>query len=866
MSRISSSGLSFSGLASGMDTDAMVEAMVSGYKTKYDNEQKEKLLLDLKLEKYREVNTKVVDFYDDYLRKLRLESTFSASTTSSSNPDAVQINSGGNTGDQITITQLAKPITVSTSKIQNNIEGLDTKLTDLGFSIMDGIKFTASDGSTKTIEFSTVSKDGTLNNKISTVGDLVDEFVDEGINISFDEESGMFDLSNFINGDGNAPYQISAISLTEQDDGSFKYEDVIDDPSSTTFDEGKFATDALLSKMGMEGKSEWSVQERASAKNATLSPSLNGTTLWIGNQAMDLGAGVTVQSLIDGFGLEVDENGMIDMAGQGAIRLEKTGAPAGTPPDLSYNEMEKALSNLGLEDGYILESSKYVSKEVGMDEITGETTMHDLGVSGSLKIAVDGQSHVIHLSENKTIDDITEELNKTGLNVKFHADQGAFNITTDAKSLTIEESKSGTLKKLGINPPPREPYDEDTTLVELGFKIGDTVTIDTGGELRSFVVSEHNMGGQQGIFTLGELSQQGGLFRFNEDDGSIDLAYNIDHIEIRSADQSENGATDEEIGKYTLDRLKDLGISVTTNEDGTHEYESNPIGEGRFEYEAVKAKGTYNGMEIESDTNTFKLDGISFTAKKVTDDPTTTEVEEIVTIDKTMDEEALFTTVSDFVNAYNTLIDDLTGYTEVSYDPTKDSGYKPLLPEEKEAMSDSDIELWEEKVDSLLLRDDPEIERLLDSLRYNFMEVFPDNESFKSLAEIGITTSLDYTQRGRLELDEEKLRAAISKDAEGIKTLFVGDSTKGTDGYAEKMYDSVTDLLKSSSSSSSMFLFNDIELEKAISDQQDDIDEAYDQMTSKEELYQAQFLAMEMAIQEMNSQMNLFNQGGMGMY
>lgn len=893
MSTISSSGLSFSGLASGMDTDAMVKAMISGYETKYNNEQKEQLMLDLKLEKYREVNTKVVDFYDDYLRKMRLESTFNSSTTSSSNPDAVEVTGGGKTGDQITITQLAKPINVTTNKVNSDIKSGDTKLSELGFSVLDGIKFTDKDGNETIIGLRELDGKGMIeSNKngvisVETVDDLIDAFADKDISIGFDEETGKFDLTSFNDHNGNASYTISAVKMQEKepqdptlDSTQYEYVDIEDNTGTTHVDEAEEATNELLGKLGLAGKTTWEVDERSLAKHAKISKDLHGHTLEINGNSINIDSTTTMDDIKNMLGLEVDEEGYFDVTKMSGIKV----TDSATGAEVQNNDIEIALSDLGIEDGYVVQSSRYESVQVGLKEIDGKTTLGDLGVSGSIEIEIDGNSHVIKLDEKKTLEELTEELNKTGLKVEFHDGQDSFSITTDAKSLKIKETETGSLAKLGIQPPTegKEPVTEDTALTELGFKIGDVITVEDKyqGTRRIEIVDPSSGGGSTGYQTAATMDDLAGtgFFSFDEKTQTIKLNREdtMTDIKVQSKSQFDKEMdptrppkTDAEIEaehEYTVESLKNLGISKSiVYEDGIprFEYETSVVGEGDYEYEAQLAKGTYNGMEVESDTNVFKLDGITFVAKKITDDPETKEVEEVVTIDKTIDEEALFETITGFVDAYNTLVDELSAYTDAPYDPKKDSGYTPLLPDEKEGMSDADIELWDEKVDSLLLRDDPNIERLLDSLRYDLMEVYPGNESFKSLGEIGITSSIDYTQQGKLEIDEEKLRAAITKDAEGIKTLFVGDSEKGVDGYAEKMYDGVTELLKSSNTSSSMFLFNDLELEKAITDQQEEIDKAYDNMIAKEEIYQAQFLAMEMAIQEMNSQMNLFNQSAM---
>ncbi len=128
---MSSSGISFTGLASGMDTDALVSAMLTSYEDKYKTAQKEQALLELKLDKYKEVNNKVVDFYDNSLRDMRLESTFTQTNTSVSNPNVVEIISGGQDNDYIEVQQTAKPGQVATSSIMSVVT-TSTTLEDLG--------------------------------------------------------------------------------------------------------------------------------------------------------------------------------------------------------------------------------------------------------------------------------------------------------------------------------------------------------------------------------------------------------------------------------------------------------------------------------------------------------------------------------------------------------------------------------------------------------------------------------------------------------------------------------------------------------------------------------------------------------------
>ena len=46
--------------------------------------------------------------------------------------------------------------------------------------------------------------------------------------------------------------------------------------------------------------------------------------------------------------------------------------------------------------------------------------------------------------------------------------------------------------------------------------------------------------------------------------------------------------------------------------------------------------------------------------------------------------------------------------------------------------------------------------------------------NFDNLAKIGIATTSNYLDGGKLEIDEDKLRAAIEEDPNGIYELFMG--------------------------------------------------------------------------------------------
>ena len=49
-----------------------------------------------------------------------------------------------------------------------------------------------------------------------------------------------------------------------------------------------------------------------------------------------------------------------------------------------------------------------------------------------------------------------------------------------------------------------------------------------------------------------------------------------------------------------------------------------------------------------------------------------------------------------------------------------------------------------------------------------------EGTTFNNMAKIGISTTSNYLDGGKLEIDEDKLRAAIEEDPNGIYKLFMG--------------------------------------------------------------------------------------------
>lgn len=81
----------FTGLASGLDTESLVNAMLMPHQNKIDSQKQKQTLLNWKKDAWKDINNKVSTLYTKYIDKLRLQSTFEKNKITSSNTNALDI-------------------------------------------------------------------------------------------------------------------------------------------------------------------------------------------------------------------------------------------------------------------------------------------------------------------------------------------------------------------------------------------------------------------------------------------------------------------------------------------------------------------------------------------------------------------------------------------------------------------------------------------------------------------------------------------------------------------------------------------------------------------------------------------------------
>ncbi|NYE06743.1 flagellar hook-associated protein 2 [Bacillus niacini] len=303
--------------------------------------------------------------------------------------------------------------------------------------------------------------------------------------------------------------------------------------------------------------------------------------------------------------------------------------------------------------------------------------------------------------------------------------------------------------------------------------------------------------------------------------------------------------------------LKALGIVAGSTSDQSYQNAANmSVTKGTS---ATQAKMWINGLEFRSDTNKITYDGMTFEIK---DNMTGT-----LTVTNKNDTSGIFESIKTFVDKYNELIADLNGrLSEKKY-----RDYPPLLDEQKKDLKENEIKLWEEKAKSGLLTNDSTIQTLINEMRNSLGSVIESSTGFKSFKEIGINFSNNYMDKGKLVLDEAKLKGVLETNLEDVKKLFTfkgGDdsssSTTVTDkakhdqsGFAWRLYDRINVTISQLGSLAGS-PNTSVDTKSFMAKQIKALDESIDREQHKISAYEArlwkQFSMMEKALQQLNSQ------------
>ncbi len=812
-----------SGLASGMDTESMIEGMVQGIKSKIDKQKQQQTILGWQQEAYRSISDQLVSLstkYTSYASSTNLMSSsfFTPSIITSLGKYADKISATGSTTSNIEILgveNLAKTETIT-------FEGLKD-----GIGIEDKNAVSGSNG---------VDLTGEVN--VSTIAgkSLVMEYGNESFTITFDSNKVYKDIDDVVE-EINSQLKNKSVSTSDGDsinigtkleakaDGDklvFEYKNKDDNNTVKISDS---SSDSVLSALGLEEEQEMTSNGSPIKSNSDVTIK----ELYTNKKASEVLAGASITITYNG------QQKTIKMPEKGSEAYDKIFGEGISKEDAAKN-MEDYMQN-------------QVDKAFGY----GRITISNDGTDGQFqpKFQVKGED---------TISIDTGTTNVIGKGGIFGIERGASNRVNTDKTLedllgdklkdwvSIKKDDNGDdLYALEINGVKIGEYTKDTTL--------STIMSDINNNSEAGVNVKYSETANQFVFT----STYGGAGgRIAIDDTTKDSTKGYTNVAANLFGQvtyNEDGELDTIRGKSVsnkndLEQLKKDGVSFFEGQDGKM---------------AVSVNG--KEMVLTSGTNTFNIDGLSVTAnevfntEKINDDGTINNDVKVegVTFAKKADTDKIVDAIKSFVEDYNKMLEDLgTAYTT-----QPNNKYTALTDDQKADMTDKQIEEYEAKAKEGLLFGDRDLTALASELRFLF--------SGSDMSSIGITTSSDASDRGKLAIDENKLREAITGDIDAVKNAFTspiqedenGNVVSGgvmpklkevLDKYAATTGATKGILIEKAGSQYSPTALLNNTIKSEIEDIDDVIDKLTDQLNDKIDFYTSKFSKLEVLISQMNSQ------------
>ncbi|TFJ94292.1 flagellar filament capping protein FliD [Lentibacillus salicampi] len=546
----------------------------------------------------------------------------------------------------------------------------------------------------------------------------------------------------------------------------------------------------------------------------------------------------------------------------------------------SLKEMEAAFSNpITWKQGSVKSESISVKSDnnefsLNLQAGTTLTNLEDMSiqVGNDYYTAVTGKPAEELADHEVNVDTDTGDLtfkNDLGKGSKIDA-----KYVTDFQVDTMTTAAEGTTIKLSNQQVSADGL--TLTIGESEYTAAGTDIVDSGNNVVGSIDS------QEGIITMDD----GHI----EADSDVQVKYNYDYMNFGVGSHTEEGFKNEMFnikGSQSFDSMvnevngADNGVSMfyddMTGQMSLTRTETGHFNEGGDGDEIItsgsfttdqlhftdntqenggqNAKFTLNGLTTERTSNSFEVSGVTFNLKHEFSG-------ENVRVNIANDTDAVFENIKGFVEKYNELI----GNVQDKLQEERHRDYRPLTEKQREDMSEHQQELWEEKSKSGMLRRDPMLSGALNDMRRDFYTQVENSgipSGYDQLASIGINTTPNYLEGGKLEINEAELKSAIQNNPEAVEELFTSQgSSYNENGILQRMTDSVNQAMDqiTEKAGNSFTTESQYTMGERLDDMNDRITAFEDRLVQVEDRYWRQFTQMEKAIQQMNSQSNYLMQ------
>lgn len=821
-----------SGLASGLDTESMIEGMLQGYKSKITGLQQDRQSLLWQQQAYQSISDKLVEFSRKYMSYTSstnlLSSSFfnNAVLTTTGGKFADMVSATGKTSSNITIDAVAQLATAARyTSGASSLGGAGGKLTagdeihmdqDTKLSTLEGSMTISYGNKDVTIDFSDTeffdpSGNGTGNVSAEKLKDaIVKKLSEEKITLSSGDQKAASELIDVqVSGDGT-------ISFSDKTSGQNDVK--ISSVSGQLKDSLGLTGDALGSSFKVDQNQSYTetVKAAEALEGKSITITLDGTKKTISFDSIIKGENGDYIQTNDAFKDNLQE-ALNKAFGTGKVEV-------GLDGDKLTFEAQKnstlAVSStagdvLGFENGLTsyVNTSLTLSQLGTYDASSGKLTIGGVELQGTLMEAVPKDEWV--KQEDGTYKDADG----------YKLDSDGYRLNDDGQrlyefSLTVNGTEVGK-------------FNQDTAL--------ETVMNSINSNTEAGVNVSYSKLTNEFVFTAKQTGE-GGQIELGDGTGK-DLATAL------------FGKSD---GKVT--EGQDAIFKATVN--GSTMYLSRSSNTFDMDGMSVTLKGTFNNLK-QADGKPIKSDELNGSPDELNKifDPAATES---VTFTSKTDTDTVVDAIKQMVEDYNAIVKEVKeAYSTMPLQQTNGSKYEPLTDEDKADMSESEIKAYEEKAKTGLLFGDNDLSSLYNALR---SAVAPGGNDGSFLRSIGINTS--YSEGlTTIELDETALREALETNPDGVKDAFTKSKENGAsrDGLMTAIQ-KVTDRYAATTGATKGILIEKAgskysptaALDNALLDQMNEIDDQIEtwqsKMSDKVDYYTNKFTQLEMLIQQMNSQ------------
>ncbi len=530
----------------------------------------------------------------------------------------------------------------------------------------------------------------------------------------------------------------------------------------------------------------------------------------------------------------------------------------------NYNHTINSIDQLATKDSWTGNEGNLTGiTSSGFDLSNFKTTLS--GADFEMSLAIDGSPKVIRISNSDISAMLSTDDLVSALNSKISSAFGS-----DFSNIVSNESGEIKMSSPG------------NTLVALTYN----------GNVDSFSALGITNGQSSNSYQTKSLNELYGLtnsdlagFEINGVSIALDETDTISQMvqKINNSSANVKISFDSLNDQFSLQSNKTGSVNNITIEDGSsaeqvfsHLFNAGDVVDGTgaavgvSRMEGQNAKFQLDGNLISKSDNAFTIDGVSYQLNETTADAIDIKIDG--------NTEDIVEKIKSLVSDYNDILD----YVYKKTSEKKDYDYEPLTEEEKDSMSDEEIEKWEEKAKSGILSGASELESMMIAFRNAIVE--PIKDAGVTMNGIGIG-STGYLDRGKLTVDEDKLTKALETNLEGVKALFTQKSeyeyldTANTktryseNGIGNRLKDIINNYVRTSNkdaysdyegSRKGLLILkagvesDTTEFDNVIQDQIDDyqtrIDKLLDDLSDQEAYYYNMFAKMEQAISNMQSQ------------